>query len=195
MARLLAAGVDWNLTEHLLPTEDQIANAPVQLDEGYTKAKSALYVNQVVVGQEGTAPLPLGLLVAQQQPLEAMAWLMEGQSHGRPSPLDEPRWLDILKDGSSPASYLATQPDILLEGIRRRWFCRGSFAPNRFPGLSDALDVMMANPDQVAYVTPLLEEISTRFAGDVGGDFGVNWRKRRLDRDLPEGVSRSKPRF
>ena len=196
LARLLAAGVDWTLTEHLLPSDDRLEDAPVVLDEAYPQAKRALYPNKYVMGLEGTEPAPLAVLVAQNQPFEAMAWLMEGQSHGRPSPLEEHRWMDLLKDGSSPAAHLANRPDVLLEGIRRRWFCRGSFSPKRFLGLSEALEKMMDHPEQVDYVTPLLEEISVRCAPDAGRDFGVRWRQARLNVQLPQTQTvKPKPRL
>ncbi len=179
VARLLAAGVDWRLAEHLFPSrpdanpadrsETSLGSREGPVDPAHFRAYSALAEalspNATVQGPGIDSHYLAGAMVS-SQPMEALEWIMEGMSHFRADPREMPRqcnvWVTGQRIGSAAYPWLA-KPERLAVALERRWLEPTGLLPDNLPELPTLLIDMMSDPAREPMARRILDALQRNY--------------------------------
>jgi len=218
LSRLLAGGVDWRLAEHLFPSRPDAnpesrsevslgsREGPVDPEHfrAYSSLKEALNPSAGVRGPGIDSYYLMGAMVT-TQPLEALEWIMEGLSHYREDPSEQPRECHVWNGrqdqpegvSSSPALPWLARPERLALALEKKWLAETTVMASRIPELPRLLLSLSKDPDQTSLADRILTALEKNYPVQCQeGNYRSLVREQALDSMLPAAHSaRPSPRF
>lgn len=213
LSRLLAAGVDWRLAEHLFPsrpdanpehrTEISLGSREGPLHpehrQVYFGLKDALAPSVGVRGPGISSYYLAGAMVT-TQPLEALEWIMEGLSHFREDPVEKSRRCNVWNglDGpagvsSSPALPWLERPERLALALEKKWLEEVALDARRIPELPCLLIGLSREAGQELLLERILAALEKNYPGCFEGQYRALLKADALSVSLPAAKTRRAP--